>query len=126
MNSGSLGELVMAAGTDRSKTAGAAKDPKEFMKLGEAQSEAMLAMQQELAEVCEQISRAWLARLKAEGDLWSELAAKMSGAKSVPDAVSIYQQCATQRMQMAADDGRRLFEDSQKIMSTIARSLSTR
>jgi hypothetical protein len=27
-------------------------------------------------------------------------------------------------MQMAADDGRRLFEDSQKIMSTMARSMT--
>jgi len=92
--------------------------------MGEAQSEALVAMQQELADVCEQISRAWLARLKAEGDLWSELANKMSAARSMPDAINIYQQCAAQRMQMVADDGRRLFEDSQKIMSTLARSMS--
>ena len=107
------------------KTSGVgASTPKEFAKLGEKQSEAMLAMQQELADVCEQISRAWLARLQAEGDLWSGLATKISAARSVPDALTIYQECASQRMQMATEDGRRLFEDSQKIMSTMARSMT--
>src|SRR5262245_30072381 len=110
--------MVMAAGSDRSRAAGAAAGAaKEFAKVGEKQAEAMTAMQQELAEVCEQISRAWMARLQAEGELWSGLATKMSAARSVPDAVAVYQECATKRMQMAADDGRRLFEDSQKIMS---------
>src|SRR5262245_23153888 len=113
------------AGSDRSRTAGAATGAaKEFAKVGEKQAEAMTAMQQELADVCEQISRGWMARLKAEGDLWQALATKMSAARSVPDAIAIYQECAAQRMQMAAEDGRRLFEDSQKIMSTMARSMT--
>jgi Phasin protein len=111
------------AAANRTSGAGGST-PKDFAKLGEKQSEAMLAIQQELADVCEQISRAWLARLKAEGELWQGLASKMSAARSVPDAIAIYQACAAQRVQMAADDGRRLFEDSQKIMSTIARSMT--
>jgi hypothetical protein len=112
----------MAAGNRTSGAGGSA--PKDFAKLGEKQSEAMLAMQQELADVCEQISRGWMARLQAEQDLWSGLATKMSAARSMPDAIAVYQECAAQRMQMAADDGRRLFEDSQRMMSTIARSMN--
>jgi hypothetical protein len=119
--------VIVMVGTERPKASGATGGgSKDFMKAWEAQSDALLGMQQELAEVCEQISNAWAPRLKAEGELWSTLSTKMLAAKSVADAVNIYQQCAAQRMQMAADDGRRLFEDSQRIMSAIARSLSPR
>ena len=36
---------------------------------GQEQAEAMLAMQKELLETCDQASRAWLDRLKSEMDL---------------------------------------------------------
>ena len=92
--------------------------------MGEAQAGAMLAMQQELLGAYDQISRAWLERVKTEADLWSELATKMSRAGSVPDALGAYRDCVTQRMQMAADDGRRLLADTQKMMDTITRAMS--
>jgi hypothetical protein len=108
----------MAQKADRSDPASAAA------RMGEAQTEAMMAMQKDLVDAYEQISRAWLARAQSEAELWQELAAKVSGSRSVPDALRAYQQCVAQRMQMAADDGRRLLEDSQKIMGTVARSMS--
>jgi predicted phage tail protein len=98
----------------------------ELSKLGEAQTDAMLQVQKELLATYEQISRAWLERVKAEADLWSELANKMSAVRSLPDALGAYQQGVAQRVQMAADDGRRLFEDTQKIVNTMTRSLSTK
>jgi hypothetical protein len=108
----------MAQRTDRS-------DPAAFAtQAGQAQTEAMLTVQKELLDAYEEISRAWLARVKSESEFWSELAAKVSGARSVPDALGAYQQCVAQRLQMAADDGRQVLDDSQKIMNTVARSLS--
>lgn len=102
-------------------------DPAAFAaKAGQAQTEAMLTMQKQLLDTYEEISQAWLARVKSESEFWSELATKMSGARSVPDALGAYQQSVAQRMQMAADDGRRVFDDSQKIMRTITKSLSNR
>jgi phasin protein len=95
-----------------------------FLKLGKEQTEAMLSMQRELLDAYDQSSRAWLARVKSEVDLWSDLAKKLSTTQSVPDAVGTYQQCVAQRMQMAAEDGRRLYDDCQKITQTITRSLS--
>ena len=74
----------------------------------------------------EQASRAWLARVKSEIDLWSDLASKLSTTRSVPEALEAYQKCAAQRMQMAADDGRQLFDECQKITQRITQSLSTR
>jgi len=96
----------------------------QFLNLGTEQTEAMLSMQKELLDACDQSSRAWLSRVKSEVDLWSDLAKKLSATQSVPDAVGAYQQCVAQRMQMAAEDGRRLYDDCQKITQTITRSLS--
>ena len=95
-----------------------------FLNLGTEQTEAMLSMQKELLDAYDQSSRAWLSRVKSEVDLWSDLAKKLSATQSVPDAVGAYQQCVAQRMQMAAEDGRRLYDDCQKITQTITRSLS--
>ena len=95
-----------------------------FPNLVKEQTEAMLSMQKELLDAYDQSSRAWLARVKTEVDLWSDLAKKLSATQSVPDVVGAYQQCVAQRMQMAAEDGRRLYDDCQKITQTITRSLS--
>jgi|SRR6516162_5519363 hypothetical protein len=93
-------------------------------KLGKEQTEAMLSMHKEVLDAYEQASRAWLARVKSEIDLWSGLAAKLSATRSVPEAMSAYQECVAQRMQMAAEDGQRLLNDCQKITQQITRSLS--
>ena len=95
-----------------------------FLNLGNEQTEAMLSMQNELLDAYDQSSRAWLARVKSEVELWSDLAKRLSASQSVPDVVGAYQQCVAQRMQMAAEDGRRLYDDCQKITQTITRSLS--
>jgi len=87
-------------------------------------SEAMVNMQKELLDVYEQASRAWLARVKSEVDLWSDLATKLSATRSMPEALESYQKFVTQRMQMAAEDGRQLVEDCQKVTQKMTRSLS--
>ena len=60
---------------------------------------------------------------KLASDLWSALATKLMNTRSVPEAMSAYQECVAQRMQMAAEDGQRLLEDSQKLMQQMTRSL---
>ena len=94
--------------------------PSELLPFGKAQTEAMLNLQKDLVELYEQSSRAWLDRAKSEMELWSGLATKLTGSRSVPEAVEAYQKCVTEQMQMTADDGRRLFDDCQKITQKIA------
>ena len=94
-----------------------------FLKLGEEQTDAMLGVHKELLEAYEQASRAWLARVKSEVDLWSELANKLAATRSAPEAMQACQQTVAQRMQMAAEDSRRMVEDCQKIMSKLGHSL---
>jgi len=49
-----------------------------FLNLGNEQTEAMLSMQNELLDAYDQSSRAWLARVKSEVELWSDLAKRLS------------------------------------------------
>jgi hypothetical protein len=107
--------------TDPTRSAAAKSTVSE---LGQEQTTAMLNVQKELLGAYEEASRAWLARVKAEVDLWSGLAAKLTATRSAPEAVAAYQECVAQRMKMAAEDGQRLAEECQKGMSKITGALS--
>jgi predicted nucleic acid-binding Zn-ribbon protein len=85
---------------------------------------AMINVQKELLEAYEQASRGWLTRVQSEMNLWSDLASKLTSTHSVPEALQVYQKFVAQRMQMAAEDGRQLFEECQKLTSKINRSLA--
>jgi hypothetical protein len=97
--------------------------PTGLCKLGKERTDAMLTLQKDLLDAYEQASGAWLARVQSEADLWSELAAKLTKTGSLPEALGIYQESIAQRTQMAAEDGRRLAEEAQRIIKTIAESL---
>jgi hypothetical protein len=97
--------------------------PTDVCKLGKERTDAMLTLQKDLLEAYEQANGAWLARVKSEADLWSELGARLTNTGSLPEALSVYQESITQRMQMAAEDGRKFAEEAQKIIKTIAESL---
>jgi hypothetical protein len=99
-------------------------DPTRVYDMGKEQTETMLNVQKELLGAYEDASRAWLARVKSEVDLWSGLAAKLTATRSVPEAVAAYQECVAQRMKMAAEDGQRLAEECQKSMNKISRAFS--
>jgi hypothetical protein len=91
----------------------------ELLKLSEAQTNAIIDMQKRFLGACEEMGRAWLARVKSETELWSDLANEIQEARSIPDALSAYQQGMARRLQMAVDDGRRLAEDSQHLVSVM-------
>ena len=90
---------------------------------GQEQAGAMLGMQREVLEACDQASRAWLDRVKSEVELWTELAAKLSVTRSLPEAIGTYQEYVTHRMQMAAEDGRRMSDECQKLLQRFSRPL---
>ena len=95
-----------------------------MFKMGKEQTDAMVGVQKELLEAYEQASRVWLARVQSEVDLWSSLANRLTATRSAPEALEAYQECVAKRMQMAADDGRRLFEECQNVTQKITQSLS--
>ncbi len=107
------------------RTASAAYGADNLLKLSREQTAATFKIQQDVLDAFEQTSRAWLARVQSEVELWSQLAARLSTTHSVPEALSAYQESVTQRMQMAADDGKRLSSDCQEIIGKIVRSVSS-
>ena len=92
-----------------------------------AQATELIALAPELivAAAYEQANHAWLARMRSEMQFWSDLTAKLAATRSVPEALEACQKGATERTQMAAEDGRRLTEDYQKIMQKFSGSLFT-
>jgi hypothetical protein len=82
--------------------------PTQLFQLGKRQTDAVLNLQKELSEV----------------ELWSNLASKLTATHSVPEGLETYRDCVSQRVQMAAEDGRHLFDDGQKIIGVITRSLN--
>ena len=92
------------------------------VELANERTEAMLRLQKELLELYDQASRDWLAQLKSEAELWSGLATKLAGTRSVPDAIKSYQEWISQRVEMAAADAQRLSDECGTILQKINRS----
>jgi ABC-type uncharacterized transport system involved in gliding motility auxiliary subunit len=95
-----------------------------FFELGQQRAEAMVEFQKELLATFEQSNKEWLERMKQEAELVSELTAKLSGAKSIPDAAGIYQEWMGRRVELMRQDAQKLVEDSQKLVSASARIFS--
>jgi len=72
--------------------------------MGKKQVEAMVNVQKEFTQATEELNREWIDRLKAEAELATEFANKITAAKSIPETVAICQEWMTRRMEMFASD----------------------
>ena len=86
--------------------------------------QATVALQSELLDKWQEVNREWFARVQSEVAIASELTNKLMTARSLPDATAACQEWATRRMNLCAEDGRRLVADGQKLMEIGARLLS--
>ncbi len=96
----------------------------QMLQFGKDRSEAMLKVHKELLEAYQEASQAWVKRVKSEVEFWSELANKMATSRSVPEGLEAYRDGIAHRMQMAAEDGRRMYEESQKLIAAVTSSVS--
>jgi hypothetical protein len=101
-------------------------NPADFSKLGKEQADALANMQQELSRLIEQANSDWLSRVEVERNLASDLANKLSAAKSPADAAKAYQDWMGRRMEPMSKDSQKFFADSQKFVSSMTRFLSGR
>ncbi len=85
-----------------------------FAKLG---AENFAKIQKELNDFLQETNRHWIARAKSEAESASELMAKLTNARSIPDAATVYQEWVRQRMQRLAEDNQKIFSDSQKFLT---------
>jgi hypothetical protein len=98
--------------------------PAEIVEFGKKRVEALIEIQKELFDAFQEINQAWLARAKSEASLNSELVAKLTAARTVPETADACQECVGKRMELFVEDSRRLLADSQKIMSLGTRFLT--
>jgi transketolase len=98
--------------------------PAELAQMGRKQVEAMIDVQKDFINAIEEVNREWAARVKAEQDLATEFAGKLTAAKSIPETAGICQEWMSQRMELFAEDSRRFVADTQKFTMATARILS--
>lgn len=98
--------------------------PPEFVTMGKKQFEGLTKIQKELFEKLREANRSWLDRMQSEATLASEFATKLTAARSIPETATVYQELASRRLEMAAEDAKHLLADSQKLMETGAHLLS--
>ena len=98
--------------------------PPEFAAMGKKRIEEFVAIQTQQLDRLQEVSRNWFERMQSEATLASELGAKLTAARSMPEVASAYQEWATRHMEMAAEDAKRIFSDSQKLAEAGARLLS--
>jgi Phasin protein len=99
-------------------------NPAELAQMGKKQVEAMIDVQKDFINAIEEVNREWAARVKAEQDLATEFAGKLTAARSIPETAGISQECMSRRMELFAEDSRRFVADIQKFTMATARVLS--
>ena len=90
--------------------------PAEFVATSRKRFESFASMQTEFFERFLKANKCWLDRAQAEASLASELASKLSSARSMPDAMTACHEWGGRRLEMMAEDAKRVMDDTQKFM----------
>jgi hypothetical protein len=88
---------------------------KQFADLGRETFARLMALQKGFLETVQEMNQQWAASMNAEGALASELFAKLTAAKSIPDAASACQQWGSRQMEILAEQNRRVMATSERI-----------
>jgi hypothetical protein len=86
--------------------------------MGTRSLNAGLRMQTEMLDTIQSISRDWMTRTTSEAELALNLPNRLAGVRSIPEAISTYQEWLGDWLNKCSEDGRRLVADSQKIVAT--------
>jgi hypothetical protein len=90
--------------------------PPEFDILATEGMEGLAQAQSEFLEKIQKINKDWLHRLQLEAIVASEFATKLITARSISETATVCRGWATRRVVMAAEDGKRLLENSQQFL----------
>jgi hypothetical protein len=89
--------------------------------MGKRGIDAGLRMQTEMFDALQTISRDWVTCTTSEAELALNLPHRLAGARSIPEAMTAYQEWLSEWLTMCNEDGRRLVADGQKFMATSVR-----
>jgi hypothetical protein len=96
----------------------------QLTQIGAKSVNAGLRMQAEMFDTFHAISRDWMTRATSEAELALKLPNRMSGVRSIPDAISTYQEWLGEMWSLCNEDSRRMVADGQRIMATGVRCLT--
>ena len=102
----------------KAKSSGASWIPAEFAQMGGKPVEALVEMQKQLLDSFDEANRAWLARARLEATLGIELVNKLTTAHSIHAVASAYAECMSRHLDMLAEDGRRMLDDSKRLLKS--------
>jgi hypothetical protein len=72
----------------------------------------------ELFDSFNETSRRWLGCVEAEAKLTSELTAKLTAARSLPDVLAAYQDWGMRHLEMIGGETKHFLDDAQKLMQS--------
>jgi len=97
-----------------------------FDEIGARNVAAGLRLQKEMLGLLSDMGQDWFARATAEAQLALRLPNRLTAARSVPDAVTAYQEWFGEWIDRCSEDSQRLLSDGQKIVVTGTRCLTGR
>jgi hypothetical protein len=92
--------------------------PEEFAQMGGKPLEAFIGMQKQILDSFDEANRAWLSRTRLEAALAAELFNKLTAARSMSAVAAAYRECMNRQLDMLAEDGRRMLDDSKKLLKS--------
>ena len=87
------------------------------------QAERLGRFQAELFEKIQDVNRHWLERVQSEATLAAEFVAKMTSARSFPDAATVYQEWASRQLKLVVEDASYAISTGQALIDMGARLL---
>jgi hypothetical protein len=93
--------------------------------IGTSGLSAGLRMQTEMFDTLQIIGREWIERRTCEAEFALNLPNRLAGARTLPDAVSAYQEWLSGWLAMCNEDSRRFVADGQKIVATGVRCFTS-
>jgi hypothetical protein len=97
---------------------------RNVLQIGTERFESLMEAHKKLLDAFGQVQRERIARTMEETKLASEFAAKVAGARSIPDVMVLYQEWITKCEELIAEDGRKFLHDSQKVANAALNLLS--
>jgi hypothetical protein len=96
----------------------------EMAEMGKKRVENLFDAQRELLNKLQETNRQWFDRIQLEAKIASDYANKVMVARSIPDAMTAYQEWANRQLEMTAEDAKHLFADGQKFVEAGTRLMS--
>jgi Phasin protein len=95
--------------------------PANLAEAGVKRVEDVVSLQKQLVTYLQDVNRNFLEHMQSEAAVASEFGGRLAGARSMPDVVAAWQEWTNRRMELLAQDGRQVLEETEKLMEAGAR-----